>query len=1352
MSLYPRFTPTTTGARYNSSDIITKQDISSTSGSGTISLDLSGFMLKSAPVVSSDIYLSNEAGVKFTSGAKQTVPYSDDEVATVAESKLKTSALTYDSGTSKTTVLGTMDLSAADVQLADESVPIAKVVDLTSTIVQIQTNLVQIQTNLSNITSNDEELLALTAADVVHESRMDAIETLDAAQDVRLDAIETLDAAQDGRLDTLEPLVSSHTASLTQHAADIIANASATAAVAADLVTTNGTVDANNTFFLAAKTATDSAVQQNSSDISSNTAAISAADGQITALELADVANGVWQTDQAELNTGQAVTNTSHAASIAAASSRLDMAESTLLSHGSSLSSLTSTTSGHTTSIAGLQSNATGHAASIASNTALVNTKQNTISSSNRVNAGFIGNGDVSSNVLSYLSGTHSNVQQQLTFISDSVASMNILQNSDVINIPAMQTDISEIQGALLTVDSDMTSLESTVGVHTTSLNSLLSSDTAHDTEIAALQSATATNSAGVLALSNQDSTHSAAISALGSADLVLQANIDLKQDLISLSSMLATEKIHDATLGTLSDILSTVYANIAALDTEKQEVLSGVNKLNSLYLDLSTTSLQYVDITAPLKAQLTSITSAINTLQNLTSNDTISTFQDIEDNFDSLQASISTLQASISTLQGLQDGDIVSFASINSSITNLTNTKQPLLNATNSKLDSTFIDTSTSALQYVDVSSSIETSLSGVTSSVSANASAQATVNSAQTATNSAQATVNSTQAATNTSTASSISGLLAYDTAQTAINATQGTTNTATAASIAALESFETAQGTVNSAQATTNSSVATSLTTLQTNIDNVAPAAGNSKIEPTKTVTFANDVLTHTYDEENIFMNQLTANDVFALDLTIDTPANGKTYVQKIIIDALEYKGYCNALSINASNVEIKYHGGDSAVNLAPIAGYSLILQTLEMTRIGNEWYCISKIQLFYNSATNVYYDETVPTITLTGAATITHEVGSAFSDPGYTGTDNIDGDITGDVVVTGAVNDAVLGSYTLYYDVDDTKGNSAVQKARVVDVIDTSAPVVVLVGDSVVDLVVGDSWSDPGATVSDNSGETLTIVEGGDTVDVNTEGAYTITYTATDSSLNAGNTTSRLVNVTVVAYTLEYDNPSTDIFTLADMVTHTAVAPNQTQQLTTVSGNASAYLNGDYAYRTGSMQNGSSYFKNIFTAGNIYASMTLSHTSFVSHLFGNMTDFTGGYVYTAAGDYVGTTMNNGSYSGPVYFAQVDSASSISYDGEFLEIKMPFFVMPSSILLACYNSTYVPKISHLMGSSDGGATYRLIETFVDQAQTMTPTFTGSLKYNAFKYIVSKIGTSGDRVITVARWQMFGKIYTLT
>ena len=71
------------------------------------------------------------------------------------------------------------------------------------------------------------------------------------------------------------------------------------------------------------------------------------------------------------------------------------------------------------------------------------------------------------------------------------------------------------------------------------------------------------------------------------------------------------------------------------ALTADKQDNINGINKLNSLYLDLSTTNLQYVDITAPLKAQITSINSAISTLQGLTSNDTISTFQDIEDNFD---------------------------------------------------------------------------------------------------------------------------------------------------------------------------------------------------------------------------------------------------------------------------------------------------------------------------------------------------------------------------------------------------------------------------------------------------------------------------------------------------------------------------------------------------------------------------------------------------------------------------------------------------------------------------------------------------------------------------------------------
>jgi len=1119
--------------------VITAEDYSS---SGTVSLDLSGFMLKSAPVVSSDIYLSNDAKIKFTNGETQEAAYSVAEKTANASSLLKTTALSYDGNSSTTSVAGTMDLTGATVLLANESIPIAKLTNLSTILLGISENLSQIQ-------NNNVDLAALTAADVTHESRMTDIETLDDAQNTRLSAIETLDAAQDGRLDALEPLTATHSASLITHGdhlteldASIITNADATAAVAADLATTNGTVAANNTFFLGIKTATDLAVSQNSSDISSNSAAISAAAGQITALELGDVASDIRLDDIETLDAEQNVRLTAIETLDAAQDERLTSAEATLASHSSSISVVSGVGSANSSAISSLQTADTSHEASIVSLSSAVALKQDTITSGLRLNASLVGNGDVSSAKLSYLNGVTSSVQTQLDNISNAVSALDVEHDTGL-----LATKIATIESALVTVDTDLEALEASSSSHGSSITALLASDTTHDSEISQLQT-----------------------------------------DVAALVSTDAAQSTTNASQAVTNSAVATSLADLEATDV-------------------------------------------------------------------SHATSIASLNSAMVIQQGLQDTD---------------------------------------STLFVDISANFDT-----------------------------LEAVNTAQAATNTSVSNSIAALETYDTAQTAINA----------------------------AQATTNSSVAASLTTLQTNIDNVAPAPANSKIEPLSSGTFAANELAYTFDEETIYMNQLVSNNVFDLALTITAPVNNKAYNQSIIVDCLEFKGYVNVLKINNEVVVIRHQGGES-INLAPIAGYSSLKQELSLVRVADVWQVLSKIRLYYNSATNVYYDETAPTITLTGAATITHEIGSAFSDPGYSGTDNIDGDITGDVVVTGAVNDAVLGSYTLYYNVDDTKGNSAVQRVRVIDVIDTTSPVVVLVGDSVVDLVIGDSWSDPGSTVTDNSGEVLTIVEGGDTVDVNTEGAYTITYTATDSSLNAGNTTSRLVNVTAVAYTLEYDNPSTDIFTLADMVTHTAVAPNQTEQLTTVSGNASAYLNGDYAYRTGSMQNGSSYFKNIFTAGNIYASMTLGHTSFVSHLFGNMTDFTGGSVYTAAGDYVGTTMNNGSYSGPVYFAQVDSASSISYDGEFLEIKMPFFVMPSSISLACYNSTYVPKISHLMGSSDGGETYKLIETFVDQAQTMTPTFTGSLKYNAFKYIVSKIGTSGDRVITVARWQMFGKIYTLT
>ncbi len=66
---------------------------------------------------------------------------------------------------------------------------------------------------------------------------------------------------------------------------------------------------------------------------------------------------------------------------------------------------------------------------------------------------------------------------------------------------------------------------------------------------------------------------------------------------------------------------------------------------------------------------------------------------------------------------------------------------------------------------------------------------------------------------------------------------------------------------------------------------------------------------------------------------------------------------------------------------------------------------------------------------PSITLLGDATTTVELGSAFTDPGATASDAIDGDITNTIHVTGSVDTGVVSTTTLVYSVTNSRGTSA-----------------------------------------------------------------------------------------------------------------------------------------------------------------------------------------------------------------------------------------------------------------------------------------------------------------------------------
>jgi prepilin-type N-terminal cleavage/methylation domain-containing protein len=83
------------------------------------------------------------------------------------------------------------------------------------------------------------------------------------------------------------------------------------------------------------------------------------------------------------------------------------------------------------------------------------------------------------------------------------------------------------------------------------------------------------------------------------------------------------------------------------------------------------------------------------------------------------------------------------------------------------------------------------------------------------------------------------------------------------------------------------------------------------------------------------------------------------------------------------------------------------------------------------------------------------------------------------------------------------------------------LDLIPPVITLNGDNPMDIASGDTYTDPGATVSDNSGESIEVNVNTSALNTNAVGTYTVTYTAIDSSGNTV-TKTRTVNVIVTEY--------------------------------------------------------------------------------------------------------------------------------------------------------------------------------------------------------------------------------------
>lgn len=89
-------------------------------------------------------------------------------------------------------------------------------------------------------------------------------------------------------------------------------------------------------------------------------------------------------------------------------------------------------------------------------------------------------------------------------------------------------------------------------------------------------------------------------------------------------------------------------------------------------------------------------------------------------------------------------------------------------------------------------------------------------------------------------------------------------------------------------------------------------------------------------------------------------------------------------------------------------------------------------------------DIFYDDPIaPELTLTGDEVVQVLAGQPYKEPGFLATDNVDGDISNRVTVSGTVDTDTLGRYTLTYTVADSYGNT-VNQTRIVKVVQEYLP--------------------------------------------------------------------------------------------------------------------------------------------------------------------------------------------------------------------------------------------------------------------------------------------------------------------
>jgi len=141
-----------------------------------------------------------------------------------------------------------------------------------------------------------------------------------------------------------------------------------------------------------------------------------------------------------------------------------------------------------------------------------------------------------------------------------------------------------------------------------------------------------------------------------------------------------------------------------------------------------------------------------------------------------------------------------------------------------------------------------------------------------------------------------------------------------------------------------------------------------------------------------------------------------------------------------------------------------------------------------------------DNSKAILKLNGDANKKLEVGDDYIEEGAT----VEGDTAHEVIIESSVDTSKKGNYGVTYKIPDSDIPPVL---RVVEVVDTTKPIITLKNSDILYLSVGDTFVEPGYKAIDNyDGDVTANVKVSGTVNTSKAGSYIITYTVTDSSNN------------------------------------------------------------------------------------------------------------------------------------------------------------------------------------------------------------------------------------------------------